>query len=75
MSAQQSFSGLNIGGDFDVDGISDEVDTNPSEYSNAFRDLNLGGTTEGIILSRGDQILTIIEEPYPDGVRIIADAS
>jgi len=34
-----------------------------------------GGTTFGEIITPGDQILTIVDEPNPDGIRIIADSS
>jgi len=34
-----------------------------------------GGTTFGEVIDPGDQILTIVDEPNPDGIRIIADSS
>jgi hypothetical protein len=48
--------------DTDGDGIFDNVDTQPTVFSNDFSDIPLGGTTSGTILSRGDQCLP------PEGV-------
>jgi PKD repeat protein len=45
--------------DTDGDGIFDNVDTQPTVFSNDFSDIPLGGTTFGTILSRGDQCPTI----------------
>jgi len=59
----------------DGDGISDEVDILPNVFSNDFSDVSLGGTTFGTIITRGDQIVDISDEPSPDGVRIVTDAS
>jgi beta propeller repeat protein len=59
--------------DRDGDGICDAVDDEPSVYSSCFSDVGLGGNTIGCIDTRGDQILTICEEPNPDGVWIAAD--
>jgi hypothetical protein len=56
--------------DTDHDGIFNEVDTLPNTYSDDFSDVSIGGTTTGTITSRGDQTLTIKEEPNPSGVRI-----
>ena len=61
--------------DVDGDGISVLVDTLPAIFSNDFNDIGLGGTTFGIITTRGDQILSITEEPNPAGVRISAALS
>ena len=55
--------------DSDGDGIEDTVDTVPTVYSDDFSD---GATTSGTITSRGDQILTITDDPDPWGVRIKA---
>ena len=57
----------------DSDGIADDVDTDPGSFSSDFSDVPLGGTTAGSISDRGDQDLTIVEEPNPDGVLITAD--
>jgi len=43
--------------------------------SDRFFDEGIGGSTSGRIRLRGDQLLTIVEEPNPDGVRIMADPS
>ena len=61
--------------DTDGDGIFDDVDTLPNTISDDFSDIGLGGTSSGVITTRGDQILTITEEPNPAGVRITADIS
>ena len=61
--------------DIDRDGIYNEVDTLPNTSSDDFSDIALGGTSSGSITTRGDQILTITEEPNPAGVRINADIS
>jgi hypothetical protein len=58
--------------DTDNDGIFDEVDTQPSIFSDDFSDVSLGGTTTGTIITRGDQTLTITEELNPAGVKIAA---
>ena len=62
--------------DSDGDGIEDTVDQ-PRQYvfDDGFDDRGIGGTTFGIILSRGGQIITVSEEPNPDGVLIAADLS
>jgi hypothetical protein len=55
--------------DEDADGISDDLDVNPNEYSNDFGD----GTTSGTILDWGDQVLCITDASNPaDGVVIAA---
>jgi len=61
--------------DTDGDGIFDDVDTLPNTVSDDFSDIALGGTSLGTITTRGNQTLTITEEPNPDGVRITADIS
>jgi len=61
--------------DSDNDGISDEVDTQPSTFSDDFSDVTLGGITTGTITTRGGQTLMITEEPNPAGVKIAADIS
>jgi hypothetical protein len=55
--------------DGDGDGIAFQVDPAPGAYSGTFKN----GSTEGVIASRGDQILTVI--PMSGGVLIKADAS
>jgi len=57
--------------DTDGDGIVNELDTAPNTFSNDFSDVALGGTTTGSITDRA-QLLTITEEPNPQGVRITA---
>ena len=69
---QNSFGGST---DIDGDGLSDDVDTLPNVASDDFSDISLGGTSSGTIVTRGDQTLTITEEPNPAGVRITADVS
>ena len=66
--------------DTDNDGIFDEIDVEPTVFSETFSDNLIGGTTAGTITNRGDQILTIKDSPhlYPDinnGVLIKADPS
>jgi len=61
---------------FDNDGISDDVDLQPFIFSDDFSDVSLGGVTTGTIITRGDQILTVEDDPVPaNGVRITASAS
>ena len=55
--------------DSDGDGIEEPIDTAPTVDSNDFID---AASTNGTITDRGDQILTITDEPDPDGVRIKA---
>ena len=69
----QVFQTIQTDPDTDDDGIFDEVDTQPSTFSNDFSDIGLGGTTLGTIITRGDQTLTISEEANPTGVKISAD--
>jgi uncharacterized delta-60 repeat protein len=58
--------------DTDDDGIGNLVDTLPAAFSNDFSD----GNTSGTIVSRGDQIITIIDAPNGgDGVVIAAAPS
>lgn len=54
--------------DADEDGIVDQLDTQPNAFSNDFSDVGRNGTITGTITSRGDQKLTISEEPDPDDV-------
>ena len=64
------------GGDADSDGISDNIDFQPNNFSSQFGDLFVrGGTTSGEIFSRGDLIVTAVEEPSPDGVKVSAAAA
>ena len=61
---------LSLQGDNDNDGIENAIDTAPLDENNeAFDD----GNTDGIIITRGDQILTITDELYPLGIRIVTD--
>lgn len=60
--------------DNDNDGIINDIDTNPNTPSENFSDKGLGGKTDGTIISRGDQILSIFEEPNPKGIRVISDS-
>jgi len=59
--------------DIDGDGIYNAVDASPMVFSDDFNDHGIGGVTSGVVLSRGDQLLTVSEEPNPDGVRVSAD--
>ena len=61
----------------DGDGIHGNVDTIPLVFSNDFSDEPpfVNGTTTGTITSRGDQILSVTDEPDPKGVLIVADPS
>ncbi len=61
--------------DTDGDGIFDDVDTQPTTFSDDFSDTGLGGTTAGSIADRGDQDLTIEEEANPLGVKVTAAPS
>ena len=63
------------GSDVDADGIFNDVDILPSIFSNDFSDIGIGGTSHGVIVTRGDQILTISDDLNPDGARILADIS
>ncbi len=61
--------------DYDGDGLSDAVDGDVTGYSNSFND-HSDPATYGEILSRGDQVLTIVDDFDPlAGVRIKVDAS
>ena len=55
--------------DSDGDGIEESIDTEPTVYSNDFSD---AATTSGTITDRGEQLLSITDEPDPCGVRIVA---
>jgi aryl-phospho-beta-D-glucosidase BglC (GH1 family) len=62
--------------DYDNDGLSDEVDVNPAIYSADFNDHRSVVPTTGTILNRGDQYLSITDDPDPNqGVTISAAAS
>ena len=71
-TAQAQFGGSP---DIDSDGIFNEIDNLPNTFSNDFNDLSLGGTSDGSIMDRGNQVLTITEETNPDGIRVKADIS
>ena len=58
--------------DTDNDGIEDIIDLAPLDNTNETFD---DGNTDGIIVTRGDQLVTITDEPSPLGVRIVTDAS
>ena len=62
-----------IDSDDDGDGIFDEIDLDPLVESNEFSDLDLGGTTSGTIVDRGDQILTLRDGSDPVGVLVLSD--
>jgi hypothetical protein len=51
--------------DADGDRIEDVIDTDPLHFTEAFSDATAqpGGTTNGSIVTRGDQILSITEHP------------
>jgi len=56
--------------DGDTDGITNEIDTRPTDFSNDFSD----GITNGSIIDRGDQTLVIVDAPLlDDGVLIYTD--
>jgi hypothetical protein len=57
VTLQDNCIGIN---DADRDGIADEVDTEPKDYSDGFSD----GITSGIINYRGDQSLMIWDSPH-----------
>lgn len=61
--------------DADADGISDDVDTQPNTFSNDFSDTGIGGTTVGTIITRGNQTITLMDAPNPEGVSIETDPS
>jgi len=54
--------------DDDGDGIVRLVDTLPTVFSDDFDDVPIGGETEGVLKSRGDQDILILEETNPDGI-------
>jgi hypothetical protein len=56
--------------DDDLDGIFNSIDSQPSIFSNEFSDSGTGGTTDGIISTRGDQLLAVQDVPNPVGVNI-----
>ena len=62
--AQSDIDGDRIGdvcdSDIDGDGLFNDIDAHPSEFSNIFRDIPLGGNTFGRIIDRGDSVLTIV---------------
>jgi len=67
------------GGDADGDGIVDDVDFSPdlvdtsTVFSGSFSDIpTFGGTSSGAILLRRDQVVTVVEEPNPKGLRLTA---
>jgi uncharacterized membrane protein len=66
--------GGNPGADPDGDGIANNVDTEPTVFSNAFSDVTRGGTTAGFVISRGDQLLSIVDVAG-GGVRITSAAN
>jgi hypothetical protein len=73
-SALEVYPSLAVGPDTDSDGIFNEIDLQPAMFSNDFDDFSLaGGASEGSIVTRGDQDLTITEEANPVGVRVNAD--
>jgi hypothetical protein len=71
------FSACTRANDRDGDGITDDIDLQPLNpvLPQFFSDVPLGGMTRGVILSLGDQVLTVSDEPSPDGIRIRASAS
>jgi hypothetical protein len=60
--------------DVDKDNIPNEIDVDPLYFSNAFSDLNSGGVTTGFIVTRGEQLLTIVDDNTL-GVKVTAEAS
>ena len=58
--------------DDDNDGIENSIDLLPLDNTNETFD---DGNTDGVIIIRGDQLVTITDEPSPLGVRIVTDAS
>jgi hypothetical protein len=65
--------------DTDGDGIANEIDLEPTNFSEDFSDIPLGGTTTGSIVDRywssvvNPTRVTIKDEPSPEGVRCIVD--
>ncbi|MEX2175896.1 MAG: hypothetical protein WD872_16160 [Pirellulaceae bacterium] len=64
----QAFFAVTARPDGDGDGIEDAIDLQPSVFSDDFSD----GTTTGVILERGGQVITILDAPFPAGVAIRA---
>ncbi len=61
--------------DSDADGLSNELDVQPLQYSFQFSDVGLSGTTTGMVLSLGTQLLSIEDAPEAgQGVVMSADA-
>jgi len=58
--------------DSDGDGIEDIIDSAPQDNTNNTFD---DGTTNGVIITRGDQIIRITDEPFPLGVRIVTSGT
>jgi len=63
--------------DSDGDGIEDEVDLQALTASSDFSDVGTatGGVTTGTITSRGDQLLNVVDAPFPEGVVVTARRS
>ena len=59
-------------GDRDGDGISNQLDTHPIDFSHKFSDHPLGGKSKGSVRASGQQVLTI-EDDTPAGVIITAE--
>ena len=57
----------------DGDGIVDCIDEMPEEFTNDFEDSSIDGEIIGELTDRGDQDVTIYDEPDPDGVYFTAD--
>ena len=58
--------------DADGDGIPDILDTDPTNPSNGFNDNGVPIPTTGTIISKGDQTLSFVDLPNPQGVQISA---
>jgi uncharacterized delta-60 repeat protein len=56
--------------DTDLDGIADNIDTQPAVFSNNFSDVPLGGTSLGLITNRGGRTWQICDAPNPDGMNV-----
>jgi uncharacterized repeat protein (TIGR03803 family) len=63
---------LAAGADCDNDGIADNIDIEPTVYSNDFTDFPLGGTSTGSIVNRNGLFVRVDEEPNPAGFRLSA---
>ena len=59
--------------DTDNDGIEDSIDFALTTFSDTFTDSNTPVATSGTITYRGDQRLTVTDEPNPAGVLITAN--